>query len=158
EATIPIPLIRALRRRAMSAMLEHGAAAADLASLALTVAEPGDNTSVDILRRASREIARTSPSVAVPLSARPLHLTAHSDPHVSEAAVETIGLLVEANQATEATRLMSEIARVPEFEAVSEAQARLSIVPLMMQYGAAEAVNQCSAALRLSGVPPQLRV
>jgi len=158
DASIPAPVMRALRRRAMNAMLEHGAAASDLASLAVTVAEVGDRGSIQILRRASREIARTSPSVAAPLSARALELTPHDDPLFSEAAVETIGLLVEANQATDATRLMSEVARIPEFAAVSEAQARLSIVPLMMQYGAAEAVNQCSEALRLSPVPAALRV
>jgi DNA-binding CsgD family transcriptional regulator len=158
ETRLPVSVKRSLGRRAAQVKLRHGAAPGDVASLILEVARPGDTQAVDLLRQAAAEVGRTSPSVAAVLSTRALELSGPDNPEFGELVVESIDLLVTANQATDAIRLIGEIAAGGQLEPLAEARARLSIVPLMMQYGAVEAVTQSRRALSLPGIPDELRI
>ena len=157
DAALPLPLKRSLQHRAMYVMLEHGAPPADVAQLAMEVARPGDVDAIKLLQRAAGEIGQLSPSVAAPLSSRALALTQRDDPAYGTRIVETVDLLVKAGQASEATRLIAQITAEP-VDPLTEAHARLNVVPLMMQYAAAESVDQCRRALALHGLPAALRI
>jgi DNA-binding CsgD family transcriptional regulator len=156
DASLPMAFRRALQRRALDVMLEHGAPPSDVARLVIDVAQPGDLPAIEMLRRAAAEIARVSPVVAAPLSRRALELTPRESPLYGELVEETVGLLVSANLASEAMQLIATV--TPGLiDPLAEARARFSVVPMMMQYEASEAVNQCRLALQLPRLPATLR-
>jgi DNA-binding NarL/FixJ family response regulator len=157
DATLPRAVRRSMRRTAVEVMLQHGASAADVAQLVMEVAEPGDVASAGLLRRAAAHIGRMSPAVAVPLARRALDLIPRGGPERGEAVVQTIDLLVLAGRAAEASKLLT-ASESDLADPVAEAQARLGIGLLMTQYAPTAVAEQCRAALRLSGVPPALRV
>ena len=157
DASLPKAVRRSMRRTAVEVMLQHGASAADVAQLVMDVAEPGDVTSADLLRRAAAQIGQVSPAVAAPLARRALDLMPRAGPGRGQAVVQAIDLLVQAGRAAEAAKFLtasdSDLA-----DPVAEAQARLGIGLLMAQYAPAAVAEQCQEALRLPGVPPGLRV
>ena len=157
DASLPKAVRRSMRRIAVEVMLQHGATAADVACLVMDVAEPGDVASAGLLRRAAAQIGRMSPAVAVPLSRRALDLIPRGGPERGEAVVQAIDLLVQAGRAAEAAKLLT-ASESDLADSVADAQARLGIAMLMAQYAPALVVEQCQAALRLTGVPPALRV
>jgi DNA-binding NarL/FixJ family response regulator len=156
DASVPKAVRRSMRRTAVEVMLKHGASAADVASLVMDVAEPGDIASAGLLRRAAAQIGRMSPAVAVPLSRRALDLIPRGGPERGEAVVQAIDLLVQAGRAAEAARLLA-ASESDLADSVADAEARLGIAMLMTQYSPAAVADQCQAALRLPGVPPALR-
>ena len=108
-----------------------------------------------VLRRAA-EIAHVSPAVAAPLSQRALELAPSEGVVYGELVEETVGLLVSANLASGAMKLIA--ALIPgQIDPLTEARMRSGLVSLMMQYDAREAVNQCRLSLALPGLPPILR-
>ena len=157
DASLPKAVRRSMRRIAVEVMLQHGATAADVACLVMDVAEPGDVASAGLLRRAAAQIGRMSPAVAVPLSRRALDLIPRGGPERGEAVVQAIDLLVQAGRAAEAAKLLT-ASESDLADSAADAQARLGIAMLMAQYAPALVVEQCQAALRLTGVPPALRV
>jgi DNA-binding CsgD family transcriptional regulator len=156
DASLPMAFRRALQRRALDVMLEHGAPPSDVARLVIDVAQPGDLPAIEMLRRAAAEIARVSPAVAAPLSRRALELAPRESQLRGELVEETVGLLVSANLASEAMQLIATLAP-GLIDPLAEARARFALVPMMMQYEAGEAVNQCRLALQLPGLPATLR-
>lgn len=158
DAGIPIALKRDLQRRAMDVMLEHGSPPADVASLVMQVAGPGDRAATDLLARAAAEIAQVSRSVAAPLILRSLELTSPGDPLYSERFLAGLATLVDAGQARDAIRMLDEQAATGGIGDAAMAQARLSIVPLLMQYSATEAVRQCRESLQLPGISDEQRI
>jgi DNA-binding CsgD family transcriptional regulator/KaiC/GvpD/RAD55 family RecA-like ATPase len=157
DAGLPKAVRRSMRGSAIEVMLQHGASAADVAQLVMDVAEPGDEASASLLRRAAAQIGQASPAVAVPLARRALDLMPHGGPGRGEAVVQAIDLLVQAGRAAEAAKLLT-TSESDLADPVAEAQARLAIGMLMAQYAPAAVAEQCQAALRLSDVPPALRV
>ncbi len=157
DASLPGAVRRSMRSSAVEVMLQHGASAADVAQLVMDVAEPGDEASASLLRRAAAQIGQASPAVAVPLARRALDLLAHGGPGRGEAVVQAIDLLVQAGRAAEAAKLLT-ISESDLADPVAEAQARLGIGMLMAQYAPAAVAEQCHAALRLPDVPPALRI
>ena len=157
DASLPKAVRRSMRRTAVEVMLQHGASAADVAQLVMDIAEPGDVASASLLRRAAAQIGQTFPAVAAPLSRRALDLMPHGGPGRGEVVVETIDLLVQAGRAAEAAKLLT-ASESDLADPVAEARARLGIGMLMAQYAPAAVAEQCQAALRLPGVPPELRV
>ena len=107
DARLPEAVRRSMRRTAVEVMLQHGAAAADVAQLVMDTAEPGDVASAGLLRRAAAQIGLTSPAVAVPLSRRALDLTPRGGSGRGDAVVQTIDLLVQAGRAAEAAKLLT---------------------------------------------------
>ncbi len=156
-ASIPTSVKRTLQRRAMEVMLSHGSDPAEVATLAIAVAEPGDRRDIELLRRAASEIGRFSPSVAAPLSLRALELMRVDDPDYSTCFLESENLLVAAGQAAEATKLLCDVSTGP-LDPMAEGRARLGLVPLLMQYSATEAVSQCQKALAIPQIPCDPRV
>ena len=156
DASLPMAFRRALQRRALDVMLEHGAPPSDVARLVIDVAQPGDLPAIEMLRRAAAEIARVSPAVAAPLSRRALELAPRESPLYGELVEETVGLLVSANLASEAMQLIA-LLTPGLVDPLAEARARFAVVPMMMQYEASEAVNQCRLALELPRLPATLR-
>ncbi|WAJ43717.1 LuxR C-terminal-related transcriptional regulator [Mycobacterium sp. Aquia_216] len=156
EAELPSALKRSLQRRALDVLLEHGAPAADAATLVMEVARPGDRPAIDLLHRATVEIGRVSPTVAAQLSRRLLELTPDSDPDWSARVVETTDLLVHSGQAAEAENLIAQTTGRIDREA--EAAARMTLGSLELQYGPAGCAEHCGRGLELPDLPPQLRV
>jgi DNA-binding CsgD family transcriptional regulator len=157
DATLPRTVRQSLRRRAVDVMLQYGAPPSDVAELVMDVARPGDGEAIAILRRAAAETGRVSPAVAGLLSRRALDLTPPGDPSRGPLTAETLSYLVCAGQAAESARLMT--AAAGDFsDQAAEAEARLNLAHLSMQYASADVVEQCRRALDLPTVPAGVRV
>jgi DNA-binding CsgD family transcriptional regulator len=157
DANLPSAIRGELQRRAIEVRLDHGVPAAEVATLVADAAEPGDTKAIELLRRAAGEVGRVSPIVAAPLSRRALELTPPGQGARGPRVVETLNFLVHAGQAAEADRLMTTNAE-DLVDSVAEAEARLHIGLLMMQYEPRASVAQCERALALGGLPGPLRV
>jgi ATP/maltotriose-dependent transcriptional regulator MalT len=157
DANLPRAIRGDLQRRAIEVRLEHGVPAAEVATLVADAAEPGDATAIALLRRAAGEVGRVAPIVAAPLSRRALELTPPGESTRGVLVVETLNFLVHAGQAAEADRLMATNAE-DLVDEVAEAEARLHIGLLMMQYEPRASIAQCERALELADVPASLRV
>jgi DNA-binding CsgD family transcriptional regulator len=157
DGSLPVSTRESLRRKAVEIMLSHGAQPAEVAALVLDIVAPGDLRGIGLLRKAAAEIGRVSPAVAAPLSRRALDLTLDDDPSRETQALETIDMLVLAGQAGEASRLLSASAQhliKPELEA----RARLGMAMALMHYSPLDAIEQCRIGLRLTALPPDLRM
>jgi DNA-binding CsgD family transcriptional regulator len=157
EASLPRTVRQSLRRTAVDVLLRHGAPPADVAELVMKVAQPGDATAIAVLRQAATATGRVSPTVAGLLSRRALDLSPPGDPGRGPLTAETISYLVHAGQAAEALRLMTTGA-ADLTDPTAEAEARLSLAILSMQYAPADVIEQCRRALDRPGVPAALRV
>jgi hypothetical protein len=123
----------------------------------MDVAKPGDREAITILRRAAAETGRVSPAVAALLSRRALDLTPPGDRSRGLTPAETLRYLVYAGKAADGVRLMT--AAAGDFaDPAAEAEARLSLAHLSMQYGPADVVEQCRRALDLPDVPDRVRI
>jgi DNA-binding CsgD family transcriptional regulator len=157
DAGLPDAIRRALQRRALEVMIEHGALPGDVATLVMQVAQPGDLSAIELLRRAAAEVGRVSPAVAAPLSRRALDLTPAGDPSRGARVVETLGFLVHAGQAADADNLIAATSEDP-IDHVAEGEARVRIGLLMLQYLPSETVEQCRQGLLLPDLPASLRI
>jgi len=157
DATLPRTVRQSLRRRAVDVMLRHGAPPSDVAELVMDVAQPGDAGAVTILRRAAAQTGQVCPMVASALSRRALDLTPAGDPGRGVLTAETLAYLVYAGKAAEAVNLMTTAAGELT-DPAAEAEARLGLAHLAMQYAPADVVEQCQRALELPGVPDELRI
>ena len=157
DASLPRTVRQSLRRRAVEVMLRHGAPPSDVAELVMDVAQPGDTEAIAVLRRAAAETGRVSPAVASQLSRRALDLTPPGDPGRGPLIAETLAYLMQAGKAAEAVKLITAAAG-DLADPVAEAEARLSLAILSLQYASADVVEQCQRALELPGVPAALRI
>jgi DNA-binding NarL/FixJ family response regulator len=157
DAALPRTVRQSLRRQAVEVMLRYGAPPSDVAELVMDVAQPGDGQAIAILRRAATETGRVSPTVASQLSRRALDLTPRGDPGRGPLTAETLAYLMYAGKAAEAVKLMTAGAG-DLTDSAAEAEARLSLAHLSMQYSSADMVEQCQRALELPDVPGLLRV
>ncbi len=157
DATLPRTVRQSLRRQAVEVKLRYGAPPSDVAELVMDIAQPGDTQAIAILRRAAAEVGRVSPTVASQLSRRALDLTPRGDPGRGPLTAETLAYLMYAGKAAEAVKLMTAGAG-DLTDSAAEAEARLSLAHLSMQYSSADMVEQCQQALELPDVPSALRV
>jgi DNA-binding CsgD family transcriptional regulator len=157
DGSLPRTVRQSLRRRAIDVMIRYGAPPADVAELVMEVARPGDGDAIELLRRAAADTGRVSPTVASLLSSRALALTTAGDPGRGLLVAETIAYLVNAGQAAEALRLITSGAG-DLTDPVADAEARLALATLSLQYAPADVAEQCRLALQRSGVPVALRV
>jgi DNA-binding NarL/FixJ family response regulator len=157
DATLPRTVRQSLRRRAVDVMLRHGAPPSDVAELVMDVAQPGDTAAVMILRRAAAQTGQVCPMVASALSRRALDLTPAGDPGRGPLTAETLAYLIYAGKAAEAVKLMTAAAG-DLTDPAAEAEARLSLAHLSLQYAPADVIEQCQRALELPGVPDELRI
>jgi hypothetical protein len=96
-------------------------------------------------------------SVNRQLSRRALDLTPRGDPGRGPLIAETLAYLMYAGKAAEAVKLMT--AGADDLtDSAAEAEARLSLAHLSMQYSSADMVEQYQRALELPDVPGLLRV
>src|SRR6185312_4276998 len=108
-------------------------------------------------RRAAAETGRVSPAVASALSRRALALTPDGDPGRGPLTAETLAYLIYAGKAAAAVELMT--AADGDFaDPAAEAEARLSLAHISLQYSPAAVVEQCQQALKLPDVPAELRI
>src|SRR3984957_3049552 len=156
DATLPETVRQSLRRRAIDVMLRHGAPPADVAELVMEVAQPGDTEAITVLRRAAAQTWRVSPAIASELSRRALDLTSPGDPARSALTAETLTYLIYAGRASEANKLIRAAAS-DLTDPVAEAEARLSLSALSMQYAPADLVDQCQRALQLPDLSAELQ-
>jgi DNA-binding CsgD family transcriptional regulator len=157
EARLPDAMRRSLQHRAIDVMIEHGAPPSDVAALVMKVAQPGERSPIELLRRAAGEVGRVSPSVAAPLSRRALELTPSGDPTRGELVVETLDYLVLAGEASQADRLLA--ASLADLtDPIAETRARLNIGLLMIQYRPSDSVELCRKGLRREGISQSSRV
>lgn len=121
------PALRApLEREAARVLLAGGAAAAEVAPLLLSSAEPGDREAVATLREAARTLATSDAEVAAQLSRRALDLLASGDPSRGVVVGETVILLNMAGRWTEAQELGGE-ALTAALDPHQESAVRLSL-------------------------------
>lgn len=156
EAGLPAALVDSLRRQALDIRLAHGSAASDVAPLVLVIARPGDARAVGLLRRAAAEIGVVSPAVALPLSRRALDLTPPGDAARSAIALECVDLLTRAGLAAEAGDLLAST-QADLDDHVAEANARLKLAVLNLQYLPTEVEAHSQRALALPGLARALR-
>lgn len=152
----PRSVRQSLRRRAVEVMLRHGAPPSEMAELVMDVAQPGDIEAIAVLRRAAAESALVCPTVASQLSRRALDLAPPGDPGRAALTSETLAYLVYAGRAADAVKLMTTGAR-DLADPAAEAEARLNLALLSMQYAPDDVIEQCRRALELRGVPAALR-
>jgi len=147
DATLSRAARQRLRRRAIYVLLRQGAPPSAVVQLVVNMAEPLE--AIAALRRAAVETRQVSPAVASQLSRRALGLLppGQTSPRLT---AETIGYLMEAGQVAAAVKLMT--------TARSQAQVRLGLACLSMQYSPADVVWQCQRALTLPGVPVEVRI
>jgi DNA-binding CsgD family transcriptional regulator len=137
--------------------VRYGAPAADVAELVMEAARPGDQDAIRLLRQAAADSGRVSPAVASMLSGHALILTASGDPGRGPLVAETIGYLVNAGHAAEALRLITDDAG-DLIDPAAEAEARLALAILSLQYAPADVTEQCRLALRRADLSAALRV
>ena len=157
EASLPRTVRQSLRRRAVDVLLRDGTPPVEVAELVMEVAQPGDRRAIGILRQAAAETAHVSPTIASQLSRRALDLLPRGDPGRGSLVAETIAYIVQAGHAAEAVTLISAVAG-DLADPAAEAEARLNLAILSMQYAPADVVEQCQRALSLTGVPSGLRI
>jgi DNA-binding CsgD family transcriptional regulator len=157
DAALPSTIRQSLRRQAVEVMLRHGAPPADVAELVVKVAEPGDTTAITILRKAAAETGRVCSTVASQLSRRALELTPPSDPGRGTLTTETLTYLMCAGRAADAVNLVTAAAGDLS-DPAAEAEVRLNLAHLAMQYAPGDVVEHCQRALALPDVPAALRV
>jgi DNA-binding CsgD family transcriptional regulator len=157
DATLPRTIRQSLRGHAIEVMLRHDASPSDVAELVMEVAEPGDSDAVTLLRRAAAETGQVSPAIASQLSGRALDLAPQGDPIRALLTAETLAYLVYAGKAAAAVKLMS-LASASFANPAAEAEARLSLAILSLQYAASDVVEQCQRALDLPDLPAALRI
>ena len=157
DASLPRTVRQSLRRQAIDVMLRHGALPSDVAELVMDVARPGDAEAVTILRRAAAQTGQVCPMVASALSLRALDLTSAGDPCRGPLTAETLAYLIYAGKTARAVKLMTAAAG-DLTDPAAEAEARLGLAHLSMQYAPADVVEQCQRALELPGVPAELRI
>jgi DNA-binding CsgD family transcriptional regulator/DNA-binding Lrp family transcriptional regulator len=156
RASFPEAMRQSLLRRAIEVMSSHDVRPADFASLVAEVAEPGEQGSIELLRRAAKEVGRVSPAVAAPLSLRALELVALGSEEHAEVAAETLSFLVDAGRVKEAETLLERVAD-ELVDPSTEVNVRLHIGLLMLQYQPESAVEQCQRGLARADAPAALR-
>jgi DNA-binding CsgD family transcriptional regulator/tetratricopeptide (TPR) repeat protein len=157
DAGLPASLRRALRRRVVDLMREHGAPDVEVAALLLDVAEPGDRTAISVLRRAAATVGASDAATAATLSTHAVELTPADDPERHVVVAETIPLLFAAGRPSEA-RHLADTALKGLLAPPAEALLRLQLAQVSVQYTFGEVVRQCERALALPGLPPELRM
>ncbi|MCC8450356.1 ATP-binding protein [Streptomyces rochei] len=156
EGSLPMSVRRAVRRHAADALLERGAPVTEAAALLLDTAEAGDRRAVELLRTAAAELSASAPSSAQQLSHRALELTAASAPEHPAIVAETMLLLWQTGQASQARSLAAAVlpgSMRPE----AEAQLRLGLARMSSQYDFTEAAAQARIGSELPGISPGLR-
>ncbi|GAA1193421.1 helix-turn-helix transcriptional regulator [Pseudonocardia alaniniphila] len=156
-ASLPTTLGHALRRRAVNAMLAHGAPPAEVAALVFMIARTGDLASADLLARASAELAHAAPADAARLADRALTLTPYGRPERPARIVSAMSLFVAAGAVQEARHLADTVLN-GVVEPVDEARARLGLAWLSMQYSGPDVVEQTQRALTQPDLPTALRI
>jgi DNA-binding CsgD family transcriptional regulator/tetratricopeptide (TPR) repeat protein len=157
ERALPQTMRRALRRRAVTLMLERDVSPAEVAPLLLEVAEAGDAGAVAALRRAAGEAASTTPDMAATLSRRALQLMPAGDPERTRVASETVALLSAAGRPAEA-RAVADRALEQAPEPQAEAILRLQLAQVSVQHAGRDVARQSRRALALPGLPASLRL
>jgi DNA-binding CsgD family transcriptional regulator len=115
---------RAMERQSASAMLDMGAAPAEVATQLARSAEPGDREAISALRQAAQSVGHSDASAAADLSKRALELSNADDVDHGQLVAETVGWLNRASRYPAAEELavaaLSEVASPQE-----EAEIRL---------------------------------
>ncbi|MGW1105981.1 helix-turn-helix transcriptional regulator [Streptomyces sp. NPDC002540] len=156
ESGLPVAVHRALRRHAADVLLERGAPVTEAAALLVDTAEAGDRRAVELLRAAAAELSASAPSSAQQLSRRALELTGDSAPERPAIVAETMLLLWQTGQASQARTLASAV--LPgSMQPEAEAQLRLGLARVSSQYDFTEAADQARIGSTLPGISPGLR-
>ncbi|GHF37203.1 helix-turn-helix transcriptional regulator [Streptomyces griseosporeus] len=156
ESSLPVSVRRALRRHAAEVLLERGAPVTEAAALLVDTAEAGDRRAVELLRTAAAELSASAPSSAQQLSRRALELTAPSASEHPAIVAETMLLLWQTGQASQARSLAASVlpgSLLPE----AEAQLWLGLARVSSQYDFTEAAAQARAGSELPGISPAVR-
>jgi hypothetical protein len=133
DAGLPASVRRALRRRVVDLMREHGAPDVEVAALLLDVAEPGDRTAISVLRRAAAAVGVSDAATAATLSSRAVELTPADDPERHVVVAETIPLLFAAGRPSDA-RHLADTALKGLLAPHAEALLRLQLAQVCVQY------------------------
>jgi DNA-binding CsgD family transcriptional regulator len=127
EATrlsLPSSLRRAMERQSAAAMLDMGAAPAEVATQLARSAEIGDQLAIAELRRAAHFVAHSDPGAAADLSVRALELLPAEGGQRGPLTAETVELLNRADRYGEAEELAA-AALAAEVPPEEEAEIRL---------------------------------
>ncbi|MFF0225835.1 ATP-binding protein [Streptomyces sp. NPDC004629] len=156
ETGLPVSVRRAVRRHAADVLMTRGAPVTETAALLVDSAEPGDRGAVEVLRAAAGELSASAPASAQELSSRALDLTAADAPERAAIVAETMLLMWQAGQVSEA-RALAATAPPGSMPPEDEAWLRLGLARVSSQYDFAEAAHQAGAGAALPGISSQLR-
>ncbi|MFF2044059.1 AAA family ATPase [Kitasatospora sp. NPDC058170] len=116
-----------------------------------------DRTAVERLRAAAADLAATAPEAAAELSLRALELTMEDPAQRPKVIAETLPLLWQMGQPTQAHDLGASALAAGDLGPDDEARIRLAMARLASHFDFAEAVRQARAGAALPGIPAALR-
>lgn len=153
--SMPQSLRRALRREAVTRLLEAGVPPSEVALQLAESADPGDRVAALTLREAARSIGRSDAATAATLSARALDILPAHDVERGVMTAETVTLLHRARRSDEAEALADRALALvlPRDE---EADVRLSLASMMTRPTLAR-VEENRRALALPHLAPRPR-
>jgi DNA-binding CsgD family transcriptional regulator len=149
RSSLPQSLCRAMERQAASIMLSQGADPAEVATLLVRSAEPGDGEAIRALRQAAQAVRRSDASAAADLSKRALELMPNDDTEHGRVVAETVGLLNRARRFEESEELA--VAALAGASAEEEAEIRLRL-PANTRHRSQRRVQENRRALELSDI------
>jgi DNA-binding CsgD family transcriptional regulator len=129
SGTLPDTARAALQRQAANVLLASGAPALDVARLLLDSARPGDQTAIDALHDAARQLGPVDPAAASELSLKALSLTALGDPNRLQLVGES-ALLLHAAGREEQAREIADAALRDGLTPDQEAEIRLTLAAM----------------------------
>ena len=147
---------RALDRQAADVMLARGALPVEVATQLAASAEPADEVAIKTLLAAAEALSTTDPGASADLSRRALELARERDPLRAALVVQTAMSLHAAGRIEEAKAFADKQMRVV-LPVAEEAEVRLAIAGMWL-VSPDERVHASREALKLEGVPEQLRV
>ena len=156
EASVPAAVFSALQHRAVGVRLDNAAPPAELVALLTEAARSGDRLTTGLLARASAEIGRVSPALAVLVDRRALELVPPGDPTRPEIITRTAKMLIQDGRAAEAQSLISTSAGELT-DSGAEALIRIGIGTLLLQTDPGDAIKQSEQCTRLPGLTALMR-
>jgi DNA-binding CsgD family transcriptional regulator len=153
--SLPQSLRRAMERDVVTALLENGAAPAEVATQLARSAEVGDQAAIRSLRQAARSLAACDPCTAADISKRALELLPWQDPARGPLVAETVVLLNQAMRYGEAQQLAAAILS-DNLSPQEEADVRLGLSTLSPR-PAGQRAEENQRALELASISDRTR-
>lgn len=150
ESEVPPALRRTLRRQAVNRQLKRGMPVFQVAAMLAETAQQGDLEAVDLLRRATAELAASAPATAAQMSLRAVDLCPPDAPERALIVADAVPLLNRAGAPREAFELADTVLGT-DIPPDVEQGIRLGLAGAALQLSFTEATRQAEHGLALPG-------